>query len=585
MKRTSIFRTMFSVFLLIITISIGTSALYSVTTFKNFIKNTESDNLIESTEMLRDLFPIDDFANNTVINKFTESGRNKSIRITVVKNDGKVLADSIEDPSTMDNHLYRPEIKATFNGEKTTLSRYSSTLEKMMIYYSLPIEKDGEVLGYLRTAISVELLNRRVRVVGITISIISIILIIISIGISYLLALRFSFSINSIKSVAAFYAKGEFEKTLPERGYNEFASLSKSINIMGNSLQERIFKTVEQKNRYKSMLESMREPVIRLNSAIIIEEMNRAAEILFNIADSGSKGMGLLEVTKNEKLFAFVKNSMNMTGNSEAMVQFSGDSETHLQVHSSVLYDGDKKKIGMLLVMNDLTDHIRLEEMRKEFVANVSHELRTPTTAIQGYIETLINNEVSREQVDKFLGIIYSHSIRLTSIIDDLLSLAGLEKSNGSFIFESFPVVDLISSTLNTVSVKATKKNISVEVYSSERHKIYAHPLLAEQALTNLLVNAIKYSDEGSLIEIKTFTKREGITIEVSDQGCGISVEDQEQVFERFYRVDRARSREQGGTGLGLSIVKRVMSIHGGQASLQSEVNIGSVFRLFFPVE
>lgn len=585
MGNKSIFTTLFTLFLLIIIISIGASAIYSITTFDNFIKSTEKENLVENTEILRSLFPSLNFKNRELIRKFTESGRGKSIRITVIDKTGLVVADSIEDPANMDNHLKRPEIVANLDGESNSISRYSKTLNQMMIYYSLPIKDNGELTGYLRTAIPVELINERVRIVAVTVSIISILLIILSIGISYLMALKFSFSINSIKTVAGYYSKGEFEKSLPETGPKEFVDLSKSINIMGASLKQIISTTKEQKNRYKSMLESMGEPVIRVNKEYVIEEMNSSAEVLFGKKGLKYKGLTLLEVTHNEKLYNFVKESMYKDIHSEAIVQFSGDSETHIQVHGSILYDSDKRKIGLLLVMNDLTDHIRLEEMRKEFVANVSHELRTPTTAIQGYIETLINNDVSKEQVDKFLGIIYNHSVRLTSIIDDLLALAGLEKSNENFIFEYFPVADLISSAVNTVSVKAEKKGITIDVYSSDRHMIYAHPLLAEQALTNLLVNAIKYSGEGSNIEVKTFTKKSGTTIEVSDEGCGIPNDDQEQIFERFYRVDRARSREQGGTGLGLSIVKRVMSIHKGHATLHSELNIGSIFRLFFPVK
>lgn len=585
MGRKSIFTTLFSVFLLIIIISIGATALYSITTFNNFIHNIEEDDLIEKTEILHALFPISGFYDSVQVEKFTAAGMDRFTRITIIDKSGTVLSDSKNSPEGMDNHLNRPEVVANINGGSKVIFRYSNTLKQMMVYYSLPLEYEGELIGFIRTSISVELLNKRVKVVTITISIISIILIFISIGISYMMAINLSITINSIKRVAGHYAKGEFNNSLTEKGPREFASLSKSINIMGRSLQERIFNALKQKNRYKSMLESMREPVIRLNSSFVIEEMNFAAETFFKIKNEDSKGVCLLDITGNEELLDFVKKSYTNGAQNETIVEFKGDRETHLKVHSSILYDGDKNKLGLLLVMNDFTEHVRLEEMRKEFVANVSHELRTPTTAIQGYIETLINNDVNKDQVDKFLGIIYSHSIRLNSIIDDLLALAGLEKSDGSFIFERFSVVDLISSAVNAVIGKAEKKEISIIVDSSDRHFIYAHPLLAEQALTNLLVNAIKYSGEGSRVVIKTYIKHSGTYIEVSDEGCGIPQENQEQIFERFYRVDRARSREQGGTGLGLSIVKRVMSIHGGEASLTSELNKGSVFRLVFPVK
>ncbi len=585
MRQKSIFTTLFSIFLIIILLSIGISAIYSITTFNNFIYKIEKDGLIEKTEILMSLFPKDEIGNRDVVNEFTSAGIRGQTRITVIGLKGIVLSDSMNDFEIMDNHLNREEIQNSISGSSKVILRYSETLGKMMLYYSIPIESKNGRLGFLRTSISVDLLNRRVEVVAITISIISLVLILLSVALCYIMAANFSITINSIKRVAGRYAVGDFNNSLSENGPKEIAILSKSINSMGRFLQERISTISRQKNRYKSMLQSMNEPVIRLNNKFIIEEINKSAEILFNIKNRSSVGKNIKVLTDNKSFLDFVNRGMLESRSTEEIIKIFLDKEYHHQIHSSILYDADNNKLGLLLVMNDLTEHIRLEEMRKEFVANVSHELRTPTTAIQGYIETLINNDVNREQTDKFLKIIHRHSNRLNSIIDDLLMLAGLEKSDSTFVFEKFPVSDLISSALNVVSVKADKSQINIVVNSSDNHLIYAHPLLAEQALTNLLSNSIKYSSNGSSIWVKTRIINSGLLIEVIDQGCGIPTEDQEQIFERFYRVDRARSRDQGGTGLGLSIVKRVMNIHGGEASLNSEVDKGSAFRLFFPGE
>ncbi|QEN05035.1 PAS domain-containing protein [Thiospirochaeta perfilievii] len=585
MKQRSIFTTLFSIFLVIILLSIGVSAIYSITTFNNFIYKIEKDRLVEKTEILLDLFPVEDIHNIEKVDRFTRAGINGQTRITVIDNSGVVLSDSIKDSETMDNHLYREEIQDSITGRSVVVLRFSDTLDQMMMYYSLPIEYKSKSLGFLRTSISVDLLEKRVQVVTITITIISIVLILLSVAICYIMTIKFSITINSIKRVAGCYAVGEFNNSLSENGPREIASLSKSINNMGNFLQERISTVVKQKNRYKSMLESMHEPVIRINNNFIIDEINRSAELLFNKKDKYTVGNNIRFLTDNEIFLEFVTLCLNENKSLVKIIPLSLDKKYHFQIHSSILYDADNNRLGILLVMNDLTEHVRLEGMRKEFVANVSHEIRTPATAIQGYIETLIHNDVSLEQREKFLKIIYRHSNRLNSIIDDLLMLAGLEKSDSSFQFEKFPVSDLISSATNIVSVKAEKSLIEIVFNIGENHQIYAHPLLAEQALTNLLSNSIKYSPKGSTIRISTRYIHGGLMVEVQDEGCGIPLENQEQIFERFYRVDRGRSRDQGGTGLGLSIVKRVMNIHGGNATLESKVDKGSTFRLFFPGE
>ncbi|MBN2618013.1 MAG: PAS domain S-box protein [Spirochaetales bacterium] len=582
-KSYSIFATLFSIFLLVVVITIGVSAVYGVTTFSNFIYDIERDDLIEKSELLLALLPIDKFDNLNEIESFTNSGKGRLTRITIIDTDGLVLADSISDSETMDNHISRPEIVANLRGDSEVVLRYSNTLNEMLIYYSLPVKKNDKLIGFLRTAISVEPIKNRIKIVTLTILFISVVLLFVSIVICYLVAIKFSHSVNSIKKVAEYYAKGDFNNKLSEFGPKELSSLSKSINQMGKSLQDRIFTINKQKNRYKSMLESMKELVIRVNMNLKVEEINSSAEKFFSIKTGGAIGLDLITATKNSELNSFVEKSLLGKDRTQIIIEFSGEMTCHLQVNGSILFDGDGKKLGILLVMNDLTEHIRLEDMRKEFVANVSHELRTPATAIQGYVETILNNNVNEEQIQKFLGIIFSHSNRLNSIIDDLLVLAGLEKNNLNFNFELFPVADLISSVINVVSVKAEKRDIKIEVDSSDKHLIYAHPILSEQALTNLVTNAIKYSNSSSKIVIKTVKGRYGTSIYVTDQGCGIPLESQKQIFERFYRVDKARSRDQGGTGLGLSIVKRVMNIHGGEASLESSGKDGSTFMLYFP--
>lgn len=586
MKRKSIFTTFFSLFLLLILLSIGASAIYSITTFNNFILQIEKDGLVEKTEILKSLYNTTKVTSEDEQALFANSSKDKLTRITIISKDGVVLADSIKDPKLMNNHLDRPEVLAAFKGAPQVVERHSDTLNLKMIYFALTIEDDnGELFGFIRTAISVEAFNHRVNVVYITIIVISIIIILLSIAICYILAMKFSETINSIKRVANFFSRGDFNYSLTEDGTREIVSLSKSINNMGRQLQKRIFTISKQKNRYKSMLQSMTEQVIRLDNNLIIEEMNSSAEALFNKTGHDVTGMSLLELTKNTELFDFSKKALNSPGIQEELINFGKDMEHVLQVHGSVLYDQDKSPLGVLLVMSDMTDLVRLESMRKEFVANVSHELRTPVTTIQGYVETLMSNEIDQDKLDKFLKVVHNNTVRINNIINDLLTLAGLDKGNKSFDFDFFPLSDLVLSAINATYQRAEKGGVEVEVGNIEDINIYAHPLLAEQALTNLIVNGIKYSPSGNSIQVRTLKEGNYIIIEVEDKGCGISETDRRHIFDRFYRVDKARTRDQGGSGLGLSIVKRIMGIHGGEATVASQLGEGSIFRLHFPLK
>ncbi|OQY36135.1 MAG: hypothetical protein B6229_10665 [Spirochaetaceae bacterium 4572_7] len=582
MKSRSIFRTFFSIFLLILLLSIGATAIYSITTFNNFIYKTEMSNLEEKGKILQSLFPISSYNNKILMDKFADSSKDHLTRITIIDITGQVISDSIKDASLMNNHLDRAEIKSVIGGNSRVVLRYSDTLSQKMIYYACPLLDEGKLIGFLRVATSVEFFKHRVRVVYITIIIISLIILLISIAIFYMLAMKFSQTINSIKKVANYYAKGDFNYSLTEDGTKEIASLSRSINNMGLLLQKRIFTINKQKNRYKSMLESMTEPVIRLNNFHIIEEMNSSAETLFNKHKLSAKGMGLLELTLNTKLYDFANKTLNGDSLQEDVLTFGQDMEITLQVHGSVLYDAEGNRIGVLLVMNDITELVRLERMRKEFVANVSHELRTPITTIQGYVETLMDNEVSKEQLNKILKVLSNHTIRINNIIEDLLVLAGLDRGGDSFNMENFPAANLVSSAVNAVLVKAEKSGIEIVIEKSPNFNILAHPVLAEQALSNLIINAVKYSTLGTIVSVRTYIRNNQIVLEVEDRGPGISNTDCLKIFDRFYRVDKARSRNQGGTGLGLSIVRRIMGLHGGSVEVDSVLGQGSIFRLIF---
>jgi len=260
--------------------------------------------------------------------------------------------------------------------------------------------------------------------------------------------------------------------------------------------------------------------------------------------------------------------------------------ERILNLKSSPLLDAGKDQIGTLVVINDVTQLRRLEDMRKDFVANVSHEIKTPLTAIKGFVETLHRGSVDNpEEAQRFLDIIQKHVDRLSSIIDDLLSLSRIEQEGGrqAIQFENMPIMDIFKSAIQICHSKAEEKHIAVHVACEEQLKSFFDPTLLEQAVVNLLDNAIKYSEPDSAIHLSADLSDSEVKIAVEDQGIGIAKKHLPRLFERFYRVDKARSRKMGGTGLGLAIVKHIAQAHGGQVTVKSTPGKGSTFSIHLP--
>ncbi|MBL8830052.1 MAG: GHKL domain-containing protein, partial [Planctomycetaceae bacterium] len=269
-------------------------------------------------------------------------------------------------------------------------------------------------------------------------------------------------------------------------------------------------------------------------------------------------------------------------------IKMLGDQERVWQAHGTALRDSQGETLGAVIVVNDVTDYRRLENVRRDFVANVSHELKTPIASIKGFAETLLDGALdNRDDAERFCRIIARQSERLHSIIDDLLSLSRIEQSEGAddIALESTLLQDVLRSAISDCQPRADERAITIAVECPDQQRIRCNAPLLIQAVLNLLDNAIKYSDEGGRIDVQVQTTPRSVVIAVRDQGCGIPPEHLPRVFERFYRVDRARSRKLGGTGLGLSIVKHIVNVHHGKVTVESTPGKGSTFSIQLPVE
>jgi two-component system phosphate regulon sensor histidine kinase PhoR len=517
-----------------------------------------------------------------------EAGVKISTRITILLPNGQVIGDTREDPERMENHAARPEVIEALNGQVANSSRFSRTLQKEMMYLAVPVLSAGTVVGVVRTAMSVDAVEARISVLRERVvaggMIVSLLVALLSLAISR----RISRPLEQIKQEAERYAKGDFEHRLRVSGSSEIVTLAQALNEMAAQLNDRITTIDKQRNEQDSVLSSMVEGVIAIDSNQNVLRINPAAARLLDVDVQDVVGLSVQQVVRKAELLDFITNTMGSElAIEEDMVLFSGEAEMCIQAHGTMLRGSNGKSIGALVVFNDLTRMRRLETMRRDFVANVSHELKTPITAIKGFVETLLDGALDdRQNSEDFLHIIERQVERLSIIIEDLMSLSRIEQGEEkqNFELESGNLVTIVDEAINDCSMLATQMGITLEGANSGPVSVALNGALLEQALTNLIDNAIKYSAEGTSVLVSCI-KRDGMAeVRVVDHGCGIEAEHLPRLFERFYRVDKARSRKAGGSGLGLAIVKHIVQIHHGDVEVKSVHGQGSQFIIRLPL-
>ena len=307
---------------------------------------------------------------------------------------------------------------------------------------------------------------------------------------------------------------------------------------------------------------------------------------MLNIDPARAQGRNVEEMIRNVGLQQFVRDTLNSDRPTEDDVSFPEEGGRFFHVHGASLADPQAERAGAVIVLSDMTRIHRLENLRRDFVANVSHELKTPVTSIQGFVEALLEGGLNEpEQTQRYLGIIAKHAQRLNAIIDDLLSLSRLEENSErrALLFEKTPLRPAFEAAVELTSVRAEQRHVKLDISCDEAIEAKVNAPLLEQALVNLVDNAIKYSDEGQTVTMAAMQQDKEIVISVTDAGCGIPKEHLERIFERFYVVDKSRSRKLGGTGLGLAIVKHIALVHGGHVAVESTPGQGTTFRIHLP--
>ncbi len=484
---------------------------------------------------------------------------------------------SRENLQYLENHSNRPEILSALRKNIGISKRYSTTLKQEMLYVALPLIKKENLLGTVRLALPLADVKKTIFQAK-RITLISLGLgLLMAIIISLLLSHGFAKPIKKITETATAMAKGDFKKRIGIYPQNEIGILAYTIDDLARTLEQYINQLNQEKSYLETILKSIYEGIVVTDKNGKIVLYNDAFKSLFPQVEIGKSS---IEILRDETLVKGIEEVIKGKERLSIELALSHPKERIFEVHLCGIKH-NTKPIGTIAVFYDITHLKKLERIRRDFVANVSHELRTPLTSIKGYAETLLYEE-NTEKIKEFTSIILKHTDFLIKLTQDLIELSTIESEGFRFKKEHISLKELIEETIKTFEDKAQKRGIEIEIRIKNTQTIWANEERARQVFNNLIDNALKYTEKGK-ITISAEEQNRFMIIKVSDTGIGIPKKDLTRIFERFYRVNKERSRASGGTGLGLSIVKHIVEAHGGEVWVESELGKGSTFFIKWP--
>ena len=515
-------------------------------------------------------------------------------RVTVIDKAGLVLADSAHDPETMENHAHRPEIVQAYSSGAGQSVRHSATLGRDLVYRAVRYQPAAGPPVVIRMAlplaqIDLSLAELRRRLFGA-----SLVMLLLGGGASLVYFRVFATRVERLKDFSRRVAAGDFRPLPVERARDELAELADTLNETARRLDGTIRSLSGERHRSSAILRSMVEGVAVIDAGEKIVFSNRAFSEILSLDPAAIEGRPVIEVVRHSDLLELIRRALAGEEGLQNDIalgivhprNFAVTAAPVQALEAAAPAGGAGKPAGAVVVLHDVSELRRLERVRQDFVANVSHEFKTPLTAIQGFAETLLGGALEDPRSNRrFLEIIREHAVRLARLTDDLLKLARIEAGKLDVQFSPVSVAELVERCAETTVLKASRKQIVLEIdVPAELPAVRGDAMLLREVLQNLLDNAIQYTPEGGRIRVTATAGEREVILTVVDTGIGIPLADQERIFERFYRVDAARSREAGGTGLGLSIAKHIVETHGGRLWVKSEVGHGSAFSFSIPL-
>jgi len=601
--KSPFFRRLFLPYLLLICAAVGVVGVLAAQRLRDsYLERTHQmllDNTLLVGQLIADNLSRDDaFRLNGQIKRL---GQAIGCRITVVRTDGTVAADNEANPADMENHRLRPEIIAADSTGAGSSRRHSATLDQGMMYLARRIDIDGQPPFFLRLALPLDALDHHLNALYAGLAAAALLAMGGAGVISYFIARRHAAPLVRLTQFADGLARGRLDRRIMKSDAGEIGTLADVLNSMADSLGRHIAETARNHAELLAILTSMSEGVIAtdMNQRIIL--VNGSAGDMLGFERPKARGRFLWEVVRDpvitqaaDAVFTTMTNldanatstpDASTTANQGMTLQVGPLEGRYLQVSLRTFWEG-KTPQGLVIVCHDVTQSMRYQELRKQFVANVSHELRTPLTAIKGFSETLRTGAIlDAVKGPQYLSIIEKHADQLTNLVNDLLELSRLESHSD---LPRRARVDMKATTARAVQMllpAAQKKGQTLELDAAKGlPEVAGDEDYLERAVANLVENAIKYTPSGGAISVLVKSVANQLTVAVQDNGIGIPPGDLPRIFERFYRVDRSRSREMGGTGLGLSIVKHIAQAHRGGVEVASTQGQGSCFILKLPV-
>jgi two-component system, OmpR family, phosphate regulon sensor histidine kinase PhoR len=574
--KTSFFRRVFAGYLLIILLLSGVSLLVFSVTFRDTYRQMLSDNLRTLALALGpEVTTLVSKGDPLRLQGFVgQSGIRLGRRLTVVDGAGKVLADSDENPRAMENHRNRPELAVALGGNTGKSTRFSSTTNQEALYVAIPLrDRSGVTVGALRTAMFV----KDVRFPpGLMTQMITVALVLALLGLAVALILSRSMSrpIKDLTDAAHGLAAGDYSTRVFFRRNDEFKALADTFNSMSRDIRTAFEEQAIQRNELKGIIDALREGLIVVDKKGVVIYSNESMRTALDCHVSMEGGY-YWETLREPGILELLEKARGGMLDGQEEVEILG--KTYLCSTARV-----EPQEETILVLHDITGRKEMERIKRDLVSNVSHELRTPLTSIKGFAETL--EEEVDEKYRRYAEIIRKNADRLINIVGDLLLLSQLEERTLSVEPEPMDLSALVEKTMEVFQAQAKKKGLSLLLEKADNLPLLiADSFRIEQMVINLLDNAIKYTDQGE-VRIVLGKEDQGLTIEICDTGIGIPREQISRIFERFYVVDKSRSRKTGGTGLGLSIVKHIVLLHGGEVSAESTPGKGTCFTVHLPI-
>lgn len=587
MKKRTLFWQFFGAHVLILLAAITFVAVY--TEFKNrevFHRQWVSE-LETQAKLMGTLLPntstgaVDEGA---VKQWFARLGHAEAHRFTLIFPNGQVIGDSEADPSGMDLHNDRPEVREAMANGRGMSERFSVSVGKQMLYVAQRVPQNGPIQAIVRVSVPVRKLTHELEASDRLLGVLLLVVLGAALALSYGAALRIVGPVSELQSGLLRIGGGDLSYRLPIPPVPHLAELARSINQTADRLQTDIQALNEERNLRTLILANMTRGVIAIDAHHAIMDLNDATRRLLRLTRPAPEGARIGEVMRYPELLSLIEESEKQ-GDPVEREMMVGDVIVNLR--ATALNDVAGCRVGTLVVLSDVTLLRKLETVRQDFVANVSHELRTPITSVKGFAETLLDGAMNdSETAERFLKIIVRQANQLETIIRDLLDLSRLEQSSSQNLeLQMRPLAGILKSAIELCQSRAVERGVVLSLVCEEDLTAVVHTGLIEQAVVNLIDNAIKYGATGEQSRVDVVAKRTGtcVCIAIRDYGNGIEQKHLERLFERFYRVDKGRSRDLGGTGLGLAIIKHIVLIHKGTVDVESEIGKGSTFTIRLP--